>query len=403
MPRLIRGLWKHANGFWYFSRMRQGVRRTVALETKDEDEAIRRALEVVDSPELAPAGTLEGEIEAFITYKVGRNEYSRFSAENKKLTLKRFARWIGTDTPIPKIDDAEIKRFYNEERKRIVPRTGKPPEESTVQGYMMCLRSFFSWLKKERKSIARNPTVELDMGRWDYGSKTLYCAPEMRDRFLNHWRHIPVTLMDRDQAWEIGFIVHAGFEAGMRRNEIIEARPEWFSLQTNSIRVRKTDTFRPKDRESRSIPLTDVFRAFLEERPMHGTWCIASEKTRGKSRYRYDFSAPFEKYREFLAGGWLGDFSWMTAHIMRHTFGSLLAIAGESLMKISDWMGDDPRVTERHYLHFQEGDKAINRLHSFSPGPQFSKPHTPPSLPASSKRGTRRNRKASAGETLSSQ
>ena len=46
MPRLIRGLWKHANGFWYFSRMRQGVRRTVALETKDESEAIRKVMEI---------------------------------------------------------------------------------------------------------------------------------------------------------------------------------------------------------------------------------------------------------------------------------------------------------------------------------------------------------------------
>jgi hypothetical protein len=39
MPQLVRGLWKHANGYWYFSRMRQAVRRTIALETRDEIEA----------------------------------------------------------------------------------------------------------------------------------------------------------------------------------------------------------------------------------------------------------------------------------------------------------------------------------------------------------------------------
>jgi integrase len=374
--------------------MRLGIRRTVALETKDESEAIRKAMEIADAPALALAGTLEGEIEAFIAFKVDRNEYSRFSAENKKLTLKRFARWIGTDTSIPKIKPEDVTRFYNEERKRVA--------ESTVQGYMMCLRSFFSWLKKERKAIASNPTKDLSMGRWDYGSKTRYCLPELRDKFLNHWRTISPEVMAKDQAREIAFVIHAGFEAGLRRNEIIEARPEWFSSQARALNVQKTPTFRPKDREDRSIPLTDVFLAFLEECPMTGTWCIASEKARGKSRYRYDFVAPFEKYRDMIAADLGQDLSWVTPHIMRHTFGSLLAIAGESLMKISEWMGDDPRVTERHYLHFLEGDKAINRLHSFSHEQQPSKLHNPPSQSVSSKLSTRRSRKASGGGIRSS-
>ena len=28
----------------------------------------------------------------------------------------------------------------------------------------------------------------------------------------------------------IGFVMHAGFEAGLRRNEIVETRPSWFSI-----------------------------------------------------------------------------------------------------------------------------------------------------------------------------
>jgi integrase len=61
----------------------------------------------------------------------------------------------------------------------------------------------------------------------------------------------------------IGFVMHAGFEAGLRRNEIVEARPSWFSLKGRSLRVQKTETFRPKDREARAVPLTDVFIAFV--------------------------------------------------------------------------------------------------------------------------------------------
>jgi len=389
MAVLLRGLWLHKKGTWYFTRMRNGVRKTVALGTKDEKEAQRRALKILDGAELklALSGSLKSEIEAFIAFKVNRNEFSRFSAENKSLTLHRFARCIGEDTAITSIKTATLQNFYNEERKRVT--------ESTAQGYMMCLRSFFKWLHKERKVIASNPTNEITMGRWDYGSKTQYCPPPIRDAMINAWKSIPDCAMSKDQARMVGFVLHCGFDAGLRKNEIIEARPDWFNISSRSIRVQRTDTFTPKDRESRSIPLTDNFIEFLKDYPMNGTWCIAPGCQRGKSRYRYDFLAPFETYRDFVSSQLWEELEWMTPHIMRHTFGSLLAIAGESLMKISEWMGDDPRITERHYLHFQEGDKAINRLYSFSqtqPPPQA--PVGPQHISASSTPSNHHSQKA---------
>jgi hypothetical protein len=171
----IKGLYQK-RGWWYFSRMRGGVRKTIALETREESDAIRMALELADGPDLAIGGPLEGEIEAFIAFKLARNEFSRFSAENKKLTLKRFARWIGPRTPIPSIKTSDLQRFYGEERGRVT--------ESTAQGYMMCLRSFFTWLQKERTIIATNPATSISMGRWDYGTKAEYCQPELRDALL---------------------------------------------------------------------------------------------------------------------------------------------------------------------------------------------------------------------------
>ena len=391
----IKGLYQK-RGWWYFARMRGGVRKTIALETRDEDEAIHKALDLANAPDLAIGGTLEGEIEAFIAFKLARNEFSRFSAENKSLTLKRFARWVGR-TPIPSIKTADLQRFYSEERNRVT--------ESTAQGYMMCLRSFFSWLQSERKIIATNPATGISMGRWDYGTKTEYCQPELRDALLEGWRKIPVRIMSKEQARMIGFIMHAGLEAGLRRNEIVEARPSWFLIKGRSLRVQKTETFRPKDREARAIPLTDVFIAFLERYPMDGTWCVAPEIQRGKSRYRYDFIRPFRVYLKFMGNELEKDLSWVTPHVMRHTFGSLLAIAGESLAKISEWMGDDPRVTDRHYLHFMEGDTAINKLHAFAPPPRLRQPPakhcSPRRKSASSKPSTRRNQKALAGSPVS--
>jgi hypothetical protein len=79
----IKGLYRK-RGWWYFSRMRGGVRKTIALETREESDAIRMALELANDPDLAIGGPLEGEIEAFIAFKLARNEFSPFSAENKK-------------------------------------------------------------------------------------------------------------------------------------------------------------------------------------------------------------------------------------------------------------------------------------------------------------------------------
>jgi hypothetical protein len=49
--------------------MRGGIRKTIALETRDESDAIRRALELANGPDLAIGGTLEGEIEAFVGFE----------------------------------------------------------------------------------------------------------------------------------------------------------------------------------------------------------------------------------------------------------------------------------------------------------------------------------------------
>jgi integrase len=34
---------------------------------------------------------------------------------------------------------------------------------------------------------------------------------------------------------------------------------------------------------------------------------------------------------------------WVTPHVMRHSFASILASAGKSIFKISEWLGDSVR------------------------------------------------------------
>lgn len=194
----IKGLYQKRG--WYFSRMRGGVRKTIALETREESDAIRRALELANGPDLAIGGTLEGEIEGFIAFKLARNEFTRFSAENKRLTLKRFARWVGPRT----------YSFDQDVGLAAILRGGTRPcdriHRSRLHDDMMCLRSFFTWLQKERTIIATNPATNIRMGRWDYGTKAEYCQPELRDALLAGWQKLPAKIRSKDQARMIGFV-----------------------------------------------------------------------------------------------------------------------------------------------------------------------------------------------------
>jgi len=51
--------------------------------------------------------------------------------------------------------------------------------------------------------------------------------------------------------------------------------------------------------------------------------------------------------------------AWVTPHVARHTFASLLASAGVSIYKIAQWLGDDVRVVQQHYAKLLPKDADI--------------------------------------------
>src|SRR5207244_1001247 len=55
---------------------------------------------------------------------------------------------------------------------------------------------------------------------------------------------------------DLRFILFAGFDAGFRRNEIVQARRQWFNLDAGSVTVSQTPTFKPKNGRGRTVPLT---------------------------------------------------------------------------------------------------------------------------------------------------
>jgi site-specific recombinase XerD len=56
------------------------------------------------------------------------------------------------------------------------------------------------------------------------------------------------------------------------------------------------------------------------------------------------------------------EMNWVTPHVMRHTFASLLASQGCSLFKIAKWLGDTETTTANHYAHLMPTDPDIEKL-----------------------------------------
>jgi integrase len=81
------------------------------------------------------------------------------------------------------------------------------------------------------RKIRHNPVEGVQLARLDQKGRLLFYAPNQRDQ-----------LIANAQNDETKFILYCGFHAGLRKNEIIEARSEWFDLEHGALHVRATDT-----------------------------------------------------------------------------------------------------------------------------------------------------------------
>ncbi len=134
--------------------------------------------------------------------------------------------------------------------------------------------------------------------------------------------------------------------AGLRREEVMWLTPADVDFKTDMIRVcKKTvgdETWWPKTRRNRRIPISRALRQILDAyRPSVGsTWFFPSPR-----RHRWQ---PDNFSQALRAINWTNGLPWGCLDY-RHTFGSQLAMKGESLFKISELLGNSPEICRRHY------------------------------------------------------
>jgi site-specific recombinase XerD len=327
----VKGVYLRGNTYW-FAKQVNGRRSFISLETDDYIAAIQRAREIRNAPELQPAQSFTAEAERFLKHKYETNRYSKMSAESKRSCLNLFADSV-KNIPPSHVTAYQCKTFYKAAKARIAA--------STAESYMFTLRSFFNWCVKENL-CRRNPVLEVQLDRIDRKGRTLFADFDLAQR-----------LIENAPNDDLRYILFCGFHTGMRKLEIIEAVPEWFNLSARTVEIRATASFRPKDRDARTVPLTDQFAEFLQRWGLRSPYVLQPDVVQGSHRYRFDFRRSFSDYMNTQG------VPWISPHVMRHSFASICASKGIDIYRIATWLGDDVRVVQRHYAKLRPDDREI--------------------------------------------
>ena len=196
----------------------------------------------------------------------------------------------------------------------------------TLHTYARALHTFVSYLVK-LKLVRGDILTEFDIPeRAAVGRKNWLRSQEMQR----------VIAESNDPS--LTFILFCGFHAGLRRNEIANAKVGWFDLESGLIHIQNDvrSGFVLKDRENRSVPISEPFKAFLTKfirDRKDDEYALRPEKQPGKWRYRYDFDSLVTSH--FRRCG-----VKCTIHDTRRSFASNLVSAGESIYIVAKWLGD---------------------------------------------------------------
>jgi integrase len=128
----------------------------------------------------------------------------------------------------------------------------------------------------ERHKLHENPASKV---RFD---KLIH---RTRDVFIP--RAEVARLIDEAPDDDLGLILLLGFECGMRKQEIICARPAWIDLASGVINIpAKEDGFVRKNRKSTTIPMTDRVKSFFTARTWTEAFLLRPDIAQGSWRYR---------------------------------------------------------------------------------------------------------------------
>ena len=360
----IPGLTQIGDHFYWRPKQINGARGPrVALGTTDFDEAVRLALDKQREVQRQyQPGVYSFERKRFLEQRekeMGRKELSRWSYDSDVSVLRLFEEWVGPNAVVRMITAEKIekwrehlltqgKRTRSKRAGEWVRSEGRPMTKGSVLTYLARVSAFLRWLK-EQGGLQRNPMEDVEMPESKVTKLDRFCTKAERNRLLQAAEpKVPFRYRE-----DLHTVLMLGFHAGMRLNEMLEAKPDWLRFWQDAeqawhgeIVVQQTATFTPKDKEARSIPMNRALLDFLLRHDWQGEYVIRPEVERGKDKYRWNPRAPFKKHVK-KAG-----LSWVGVHTMRHTYATHLVMGGVPIATVARWLGDSIEVTFKTYAGY---------------------------------------------------
>jgi integrase len=344
----IKGLYHMPGSKYFWYRWTQdGKRHAVSLKTDDLSEAIKKAKEIRAGALFArwerakPRATpLTELVEDYLTaaQKRRKKPMRPDTAKRQEFILLKFLKDSGAES-VSDTTEGVIDQWLDG-----LEEAGRSAD--TLHTYARSLHTFVMYLV-ERKLVSPDMDFEI---------------PERAATGRKNWLKLEEAnrMIAESKDDDLTFILYCGFHAGLRRNEICHARAGWFDLEAKKIHVQNEPAtgFVLKDRENRTVEMTDAFGKFLAgylKGKGPRDYALRPDKQPGKSRYRYEFSGAVKSHFKRCEVK-------CSIHDMRRSFGSNLASSGESIYIIAKWMGDLVEVVERSYGHLSPSAGNINRL-----------------------------------------
>lgn len=279
--------------------------------------------------------------------------------------------------------DAIIEKYLREKQnpKRPPGFTGKrwmTFRPGTVVRVRSCLKTFATWSGLPSPSKVTLPKLEAYLERVSKKSKAggrttlatinsflahVGCLPgrvQLPEKKELERREIVRSIAEGNELIEaapndrLRFVLYCGFHAGLRRGEIMHARPPWFQLSRRILRVPRVDElgenrFAVKDSETRDIPLSAAFADFMREflkgvKP--DEYCLQNPTKRRSRAGTYDFRRPFS---DFVSEAGHPE---LFPHAMRHSWITELCNSGNhTVQEVASWSGDSLETIEKNYWH----------------------------------------------------
>ena len=257
--------------------------------------------------------------------------------KNNGYVLVAVRRALGT-LPASRLSDSLLDD-YAKLRQRTV-------KSGTALRELGALRTVLRWAAKQRLiSHDDVPPFDKEIMPAESPPRELFLS---EDQLRLVWDQLPALGARSISGYRLMLYIAIGLETAARNGALLDLT--WdrvnFTLGTVDFRVPgKRVTKKVRVRVPMSNRLRPILEAAAQRAVREGR---ADTQGNATGRVLEGVTILDEPFKYFFKSIGL---PWMTAHVMRHTWGSLRAMRGRSLYEIAKFMGDTLQTVENNYLH----------------------------------------------------